>query len=514
MAARPGVVYIVGAGPGAPGLLTVRGRDLLASVDAIVYERRAQRKLFSEPGPAVGGRKAYYVGRARARPRRTPGEVQRLIIRLARKGDRVVYLTHGDPFALGRGSELAQALHDGGIEFEIVPGVPADNSAATYAGIPLVSQTLSAATIFASGEPAANGEVAPDWSAIARVGGTVVVRDARRALPAIVAGYALADIPGEIPAAVIHRGGTPAQRILVSTLGNVTRDLDEAAMTDPITLVIGWTVLLRDELAWFDNRPLFGSRILFAQARHGSDVVADRLRELGATVINTPEPRIARLDVDQLRGVIDRIGEFNWIVFSSADAVEMVWDQLLGSGRDSRALAGAVIACVGPSTAAALLDRGITVNVVQERFEPTPLLDVMADRPDVPGAVLLYIAGDATAESFGRDLEQTGADVTALAVYREVPGAKSAELLRRKLEGKHTDLAVVMSPAGAEDYLRIAGETFLSGVPAAAYDATTAEILRHAGVEVVMESGKGGPDAFVDAVRQRLAPATEDGLPE
>lgn len=498
-----GIVYLVGAGPGAPGLLTVRGREVIASADVVIYTRRTHRKLL--PPRGIGSPVRYYAG-ARgeiAAPR--PTEVQQLLVGLAREGKRVVHLADGDPFVFGRGSDTAQALHDADVDFEIVPGITAGSAASTYAGIPLMSRTLAASAIFADARKPSRAAAVNDWSAIARVGGTVVVRNSQRALAAIVAGYAVAGVPGEIPAAAIGNMGRASQRVLVGTLGSISAVVQRASMDGAITLVIGWTVLLRDELAWFDVRPLFGRRIVVAQSRHGATAVADRLIELGATVLDMPHGGVARLDLTILREEIERIRDYEWIVFASPEAVATFWELLLSSGRDTRALANARIAAIGSATAGVLLDHGVTVDVVQDRFEGPALLDVMSERSDVPGAQLLYVAGDDDAESFGRDLEQAGASVTAVAVYREVGAGRRGDALRRALDAGRVDLVVALSPAAAAEYVTTVGEELVSRAPAAAHDAATASVLSEGGVEVVTEPGEAGVDAMVTAVRLRLA---------
>jgi uroporphyrinogen-III synthase len=249
---------------------------------------------------------------------------------------------------------------------------------------------------------------------------------------------------------------------------------------------------------------LFGVRIIFAPARYGKHAVADRLRDMGAMIIDVPRPGVARLDLDGLREEIERISDYEWIVFSTPDAVSVFWEQLILSGRDTRALANAKVACVDPATAASLLDRGITVDVVQEKFESLALLDALTERSDIPGAALLYVSEDATAESFGRDLEQAGAAVTSLALYREFPSDKSVERFRRTLGDRHATVVVAMSPGAAEDYVRAAGEHAVGSVPAAAYDAATAAILSEAGVEVIIEPSKPSADSLVSAIRSRF----------
>jgi uroporphyrinogen III methyltransferase/synthase len=500
--AAKGIVSVVGAGPGVPGLLTVRGSELLAAADAVVYERRGQARLI--PGGASGGPDRFYVGARGNLPRASSADVALLLVSLARKDMRVVYLVHGDPLNVGRGTDLVTALHDADVEFEIVPGVAAGNSAATYAGIPLLSATMASATIFANGRDPLRGGAETDWSAIARIGATVVVRNAAAALAAIVAGYAAAGVDGGIPAAALVPAGRPTQRIVVATLGTLSAEMMRASMMSNATVIIGWTVLLRDELAWFDTRPLFGRRIIVAPSRYDPSVVSGRLRDLGAHVAEVPRPAIARLDLSLLRAEIEEIATYDWIVFSTPDAVAIFWEQLVLSGRDTRALANAKIACVDPATAVALLDRGITVDATQSRFDPTALIDEFSERADIPGALMLYVAEDATAEPFARDLEQSGAAVTSLALYREVPVEKRLERFRRAMAERHSDLVVAMSPLAAEDYIRAAGEHATSSVLAAAYDSATAQILRDAGIDVTIEPPRPGADALIESIRSAL----------
>ena len=503
--AAQGIVFVVGAGPDLPGLMTTRGAELLNTADVVVYDRRAQRKLF--PGREAGGPRRIYVGARGTSSRVASPDVALLLVTLARKRMRVVYLAYGDALAVGRGTDLTTALHDANVEFEIVPGVSAGNAAATYAGIPLLAPTMASATVFANGREQARGGAEIDWSAIAATGATLVVRNATNALPAIVTGFAVAGVSGDIPAAAITHAGRASQRTVVATLGTISDAMARAAMTTAVTVIIGWTVLLRDELAWFDTRPLFGVRIVVARTRYGPSTVAARLGDLGAAVIDVPQPGIGRLDLSRAREEIKNIAGYEWVAFSSPDAVALFWELLALAGRDTRALANAKVACIDPATAAALLDHGITVDVVQERFGATALIDALSEHADIPGAALLYVGDDETAEPFARDLEQAGAVVTPLALYREIPVVRSVERFRRTMGDRHSALVVALSPSAAHDYIRAAGEHATASVPAAAYDEATAAVLRDAGIEVIIEPKVPSAEAIVEAIKLRFGTA-------
>lgn len=494
-AKNPGTVALVGAGPGDPGLLTVRGRGLLDAADVVIYEHRRQRALIPRDA------ERFYVGPRRNGDRPARSVVRQLAVALAREGRSVVYLLRGDPFSFGRGSEVAQALHDAGIPFEIVPGVTTGVAAASYAGIPLVSPSLAATTVFASGRAVERHAMPTDWGAVARLGGTVVIRDAAPALTAIVEGFAAAGIPPEMPTAVVSHAGARGQRAIVGTLETLARDVTRAG--GRYTVLIGWTVLLRDELAWFERRPLFGRRIVVARAPHTPDTIAAQLRTLGADVVELPQPRIARLDAEPLRAQVERLGELEWLVPGSPEAVEAFWEQLLAAGRDTRALGAIRVAAVGAATAAALLDRGVTVDVVQERFGAPALVDLLSERADIPGAAMLYVDAEETAESFARDLESTGASVTWAAPYRSVPAERREAAFRRMLERRGADLVVATSSAAAAAYVRAAGDVLAATIPAVVTSDDTAATLREAGVDVAIETDAGA-EALVQGIRTRF----------
>jgi len=497
-------VYLVGAGPGDPGLLTVRARELIASADAIVYGRGTPRALLSVRDAHQGPRTVYHVGRRRGRAALTRTAVRQLIVGLARQGKRVVRLLPGDALMFGPGSEEAQALHDAGIEFEIVPGVPVAVAAAAFAGIPVTSGLLATSATLVRGRAAARRA---DWTAIARSGATVVAHDALGALPRIIAGYAAAGVPGDIPAAAIARVGQPTQRTVTATLATLGDAVARAGLRHDVTVVIGWTVLLRDELAWVDQRPLFGRRILVADAADGSAALISRLRELGAAVRMVPAPDVARLDLDPLRAAIARLSTFEWLVFASAGAVNIFWEQLLVAGLDTRALSALTIAAVGPSTAAALLDRGITVDIVQDRFTASALFDALVTRDDVGDSALLYVADEMDPEALGTRLAEAGADVTVVPVLRHVPAERRGAGIRHALTAGRVALVVLATPSAAREFVRWAGAELAASTGVAAADAVTAERARALGLDVRLE-GTGGTGAeLAEAIAGRVTAA-------
>lgn len=484
MAAEAGVVHLVGIGPGDPELLTIRGRELIARADAVVYGPGIPRAFLAHHDVAGGGRAVYNVGAHGRRAALGREEVRQLVIGLARQGQRVVHLLYGDPFTFGVGSDEAQALHDAGVDFEVVPGIPAALAAPAFAGIPVTSGALARAVTLVHGRESGG---AVDWRAIARAGGTLVVRDARAIVSQIATGFAAAGGPPDIPAAAIVRATRAGQHTVVATLGTMADAIERAGMRGTITLVVGWTVLLRDELAWFEHRALAGRRIAVSGGAAG-DATAARLRELGAVVGRIPERRVARLDLTPLREAVASVAAYDWLVFAGAPAVELFWEQLLVAGLDTRALAGRQIAAVGADAAATLLDRGVTVDLVQDRFGAEPLLAAFAGRDDLAGATVLYVADDADPDALAEPLAAAGALVTSVAPYRRAAIARRGAALHRALGDGRVALVALASVGAVQDYARWAGDA-VAAVPVAAADEATADAATALGADVVVRAG-------------------------
>jgi uroporphyrinogen III methyltransferase / synthase len=336
-----GKVFLVGAGPGDPGLITVRGNQLIESADAVVYDALANTALLPPGARETGRPELYYVGkRGGAAGSVTQTEINELLVRLAREGKRVVRLKGGDPFVFGRGSEEIQSLNDASVAFEVVPGVTAGIAAAAYAGIPVTHRGLSTSVTFVTGhEDPSKPSTQTNWTALAKSGGTIVLYMGVKTLRGIADALIAGGMPGEIPAAAIQWGTLPKQRTVLATLDTIAERAQEQNVSAPVITVIGWSVVLREELNWFERRPLFGKRIVVTRATQQAPALSEKLRELGADVIEIPATQIARLDLAPLRSAIATLGDFDWLIFTSQNAVAIFWEQLLGAGRDARALA-------------------------------------------------------------------------------------------------------------------------------------------------------------------------------
>ena len=502
MTVKLGTVYLVGAGPGDPGLITVRGKKLVDSADAIVYDALANRVLLPPDALDTGLPELFFVGKRGGDSKSVPqDEINELLVRLAREGKRVVRLKGGDPFVFGRGSEEAQALTECSIAFEVVPGITAGIAAPAYAGIPVTHRGLATSVTFVTGhEDPGKATTQTNWKALAQAGGTIVLYMGVKTLPAIAAALIEGGMPPEIPAAAIQWGTVSRQRTVVATLATLADEAAKQGISAPVISVIGWPVVLRDEIQWFESRPLFGRQIVVTRAAQTSTALSDKLAELGADVIEMPSTRIARLDLSPLREEMKSLEEYQWLIFTSRNAVAIFWEQLLGGGRDARALAGLKIAAVGPATAGALLERGIAVDVIPQRFVAEGLLEKLTERDDMSGARVLYVTAEGAREVLPDGLTALGADVNVIEAYRSIQDGASANRLKRALESGTVSVVTFTSASSVKSYVDIVGEELALKSPAASIGPQTTEAIAAAGIELLSEAEESTIDGLVAAV--------------
>jgi uroporphyrinogen III methyltransferase/synthase len=506
-----GVVYLVGAGPGDPGLLTLRGGELLVTCDAIVYDALANPALLALA--SVQARdvpvELHDVGkRGGASDSARQDEINTLLIRLASEGKRVVRLKGGDPFVFGRGSEEAQALASTGVRFEVVPGVTAGIAAPTYAGIPVTHRGLATSVTFVTGhEDPTKDATTVDWSALARAGGTIVLYMGVKTLPRTAAALIAGGMSADTPAAAVEWGTYPRQRTITATLSTLTDAVRREGLSAPVITIIGPVVSLRDEIAWFDRRPLFGKRIVVTRARSQAASLSERLIAAGADVVEMPATRIERSDAGPLRDALSRMTDYGWAVFTSQNAVQIFWDALRADGRDARSLAGVKIAAVGPATASALLDCGLAVDVAPDRFVAEALLDELRLRRDVRGARVLYVAAEGAREALQDGLVELGAVVDRVVAYRSVPDGAGAAALRRRLLDDGADLVTFTSASSVHAFVGAVGADAAQRVPAASIGPITTEAARAAGFEILVGASESTIAGLVDAIAAYFAHA-------
>jgi len=511
-----GVVYLVGAGPGDPGLLTVRGRALLDDCDAVVYDALANPALL--PVADARGRPSLHdVGkRGGIAESARQEEINALLVRLARDGKRVVRLKGGDPLVFGRGGEEAQALRAAGVAFEIVPGVTAGIAAPAYAGIPVTHRGVATSVTFVTGhEDPARPEGRTDWAALARAGGTIVLYMGVKTLPRIASALMAGGMRADTPAAAIEWGTYPRQRTVVATVDTLATLASEAGVTAPVITVIGPVVSLRDDIAWVEQRPLHGARIVVTRAQGKGGSLTGMLRALGASVIEAPATRIEHGDPAALRDAIARLADYDWIAFTSQVAVELFWDALLTSGLDARALASARVGAVGPATADALGARGIVPDVTPLRFVAEGLLEALATRPDMRGGRVLHVAAEGARDVLRDGLLSLGAHVDTVYAYRSVPDPEGARVARDALAAGEVDLVVYASAGAVRAFTDGVGNV-ASRAPAACIGPVTVGAAREAGLSVEVEAAESTLPALAQSIVaawQRRNPARDEERP-
>jgi len=495
--ARVGTVYLVGAGPGDPGLVTVRGRELIERCDALVFDALANAALYAGSAAELHdvGKRGGSVDSARQE------EICALLVRLARDGKDVVRLKGGDPFVFGRGSEEAQALAAAAIPFEVVPGVTAGIAAPAYAGIPVTHRGLATSVTFVTGhEDPAKGAPTVDWDALARAGGTLVLYMGVRALPRIVQGLHRGGLSPNTPAAAVQWGTHPGQRTVVATLATLEERVLEEGLEAPVIFVIGDVVSLRREIAWFEQRPLFGWRVLVTRAQSPRSTLADELTVAGAQVLEAPATRIEPLDIDLLRATISHLDAYDWLVLTSQNGVDIFWTSLRRLGLDARALCALRVAAVGPATADALLERGIAVDVTPERFVAEGVLEALAKRGSMKGARILYVAAEGARTVLPQGLVELGARVDVVLAYRSTPDDAACDAMRSfAATADERAVAAFTSASAVRAFADAVGDAGRR-VCAASIGPATSAAAREAGLEVRIEAKQSTIPALVRAI--------------
>jgi uroporphyrinogen III methyltransferase/synthase len=481
MSTPPGTVYLVGAGPGDPGLLTARALELIARADVVLHDRLIPLEALSG---AREDAEVIDVGKVGGGEQVPQEETTRLVVEHALAGRDVVRLKGGDPFVFGRGGEEAQACRAAGVPFEVVPGVTAGVAAPAYAGIPVTQRAVASAVAFVTGhEDPAKPETAIDWPALAAFPGTLVFYMGVRQLPRIASQLVASGRPADEPAAIVERGTLPGQRTVRAPLGEIADAAAAASVRAPAITLVGPVAALADELAWLEDRPLLGRTIAVTRARAQASALAARLRELGAAVVEAPAIRVEPLDAD-----VPDPRDYDLLCVTSPNGAH----ELMRRVRDARELAGPRVAVIGPGTARAMREHGIEPDVIPTRSVAEGLVEALADVP-VRRALI------ARAEE-GRDLlpdalRARGAEVDVVSLYRTVAeplddGAREAAL--------GADYATFTSASSARFFHAAAGT--LSGPRLVSIGPATSAALRELGFAPDVEAADHTPDGLVAAL--------------
>jgi uroporphyrinogen III methyltransferase/synthase len=495
LSARAGVVYLVGAGPGDPGLMTARSLELIAAADSIFHDR------LIPPGALAGARddaELVYVGKAPRVPSVPQEEIGERLVEAARAGRSVVRLKGGDPFVFGRGGEEGEALRAAGVEFEVVPGVTAGVAASAYAGIPVTHRDDASAVAFLTGhEDPEKGEPALDWEALARFPGTLVFYMGVKRLGENASALIAAGRDAGEPAAAVERGTWPGQRTVVATLGTIAAAVEREEIGAPALVVVGAVAARREQLAWLERRPLHGRRVVVTRARAEASGMAATLRELGAEVVELPAIRIeSRIESDVVLAAVEVIEEYALVCLTSPNGVRLLFEALEAAGKDARALAGATVAAIGPGTARELAAHGIRADVVPERFVAEALVEALA-AVEVEGRRALVARAAEARDVLPDALRERGASVDVVALYETVREQPDEDAVAA---AQAADYVTFTSSSTVRNLLEALGERFPAGARVVSIGPVTSETARELGLEVDVEAERHDVDGLIAAL--------------
>ncbi len=487
-----GIVYLVGAGPGDPGLITVRGLKCIARAEVLVYDRLVAPSLL---GHAPPGCELIYAGKGPAAHTLKQEEINAVLLARARAGRIVTRLKGGDPFLFGRGGEEALYLAQHGIPFEVVPGVTSALAVPAAAGIPVTHRAFSSSLAVVTGhnEAARAEEDAVAWDKLATGAETLVLLMGRAKLAGLTAKIMANGRSPRTPAALISRGMLPQQRILCAPLEEIAAAAEEQELPAPAVLVIGEVVQLRQQLAWLERKPLFGLGIAVTRPREQAAPFSEAVAELGGYPLEIPLLSLAPpLDTGPLDQALLELHTYNWIIFTSVNGVKYFLVRLRQLGRDIRELKGARLCAIGPATAAALEEKGLRVEVVPGAYRAEDLWERL--KGEIKKGETVLLPRTAAARPFlPRALASLGARVTEVEAYRTLPGEGDGALLRRLLEERQIQVMTFTSPSTVQNCLALlGGETkkLLGGVALASIGPVTTAAARSLGLEIEIEAAR------------------------
>jgi uroporphyrinogen III methyltransferase/synthase len=496
-----GIVYLVGAGPGDPGLMTRRSLELVASADAILHDR------LIPPGALAGARpdaELVYVGKQPGGHTMRQEEINELLVSLGRGGKRVVRLKGGDPFVFGRGGEEAQALREAGVPFEVVPGVTAGVAAPAYAGIPVTHRDEASAVAFITGhEDPMKPDSAIDWFALAAFPGTLVLYMGVGNIQGISRRLIEAGRREDEPVAVVERGTLAGQRTVTGILADIDKRVADAGIRPPAITLVGPVAKLREQLAWLEERPLFGRSVVVTRARAQASGLAARLGALGAEVVETPAIRIEPRPVaGEVRAAAEAIGEYALVCVTSPNGATLLMDALAETGKDARALAKATVAAIGPGTAGELARRGIRADVVPERSVAEALVEALQEVPVTGRRVLVARAAEAR-DLLPDALRERGAEVDVVALYDTVAEPLSDGQLDRAAAADY----LTFTSSSTVRFFHDAGGRVGEDTRVVSIGPVTSETARELGLTVDVEADKHDIDGLVEALLSDAAAA-------
>jgi uroporphyrinogen III methyltransferase/synthase len=495
-----GSVYLVGAGPGDLGLVTLRAKECIEHADVIVYDHLANPEMLSW---AREDAEIIYAGKEPGEAPLSQQEINTLLIDKAREGKQVVRLKGGDPFVFGRGAEEAEAIADAGIPFEIVPGITSAMAGPAYAGIPMTHRAHNSHVTFFTGheDPAKPGS-ALDYAALAKLGGTQVMLMGVERLGAITSEMLKQGVRSDLPVALVRSATTGQQETLTGTLSDIAKKAVASDFKAPAVAVFGEVVALRDSLNWYEKRPLLGKRIVVTRTRKQASVLSNKLRALGAHVIELPTIRIEPpSDLREFAELVQDAHVYDWIVFTSANGVDAFFDIFFKLYDDAREIGAVRIAAIGPATAQRVKDFHLHVDLQPDEFVAEAVVKEFEKQGSIENLRILLVRAEKARDTLPKELSALGAILDEAFAYRTVPETRDTSGARRQLAQDGADLITFTSSSTVENFLAL-GLPWPKGMRIASIGPITSKTVRDHGLTVDVEARRHDIDGLAQAIRE------------
>lgn len=497
-----GKVSLVGAGPGDPGLATLRAKECIEQAEVIVYDQLANPELLRWAGEAT---ELIFAGKKAGDHTLSQEEINALLLERAKAGKRVVRLKGGDPFLFGRGAEEAKVLADAGIELEIVPGVTSAIAGPAYAGIPVTHRAhTSHVTFFTGHEEPGKSASAIDYAALAKLGGTQVMLMGMDRLESITREMLSHGVRPELPVAVVRRATTGQQETIVGTLEDIAKRVVDSGFQAPAVVVLGEVVSLRGALNWFESRPLLGKRIVVTRSRKQASALSDRLRSLGADVIEIPTIRIEPpTDLRAFAELVQDAHGYDWIVFTSPNGVDAFFEMFYKLYDDAREIGGARIAAIGPATAQRIRDFHLHVDLEPEEFVAEAVVREFK-KQGVENLRILLARAEKARDVLPQELSNLGAIVDETFAYQTVPETRDIAGGRRRFLDEGADLITFTSSSTVENFMALK-LNWSREMRVASIGPITSQTAREHGLTVDVEARRHDIPGLVEAIRNLFA---------
>jgi uroporphyrinogen III methyltransferase/synthase len=496
---KRGKVYLVGAGPGDLGLVTLRAKECIEQADVVVYDHLANPEML---GWARDDAEIIYAGKKAGEHALSQEEINKLLVEKASAGKEVVRLKGGDPFVFGRGAEEAKAIVDASIAFEIVPGITSAIAGPAYAGIPVTHRAENShVTFFTGHEDPSKTKSAIDYAALAKLGGTQVMLMGVERIDGIAKEMMANGVRRDLPVALVRWATTGRQATLIGTLENIGQRVAEAEFEAPAVAVFGDVVALQKDLNWYERRPLSGKRIVVTRTRKQAGALTSQLRALGADVFELPTIRIEPpTDLREFAELVQDAHGYDWIVFTSPNGVDAFFEIFYKLYDDAREIGASKIAAIGPATAQRVRDFHLHVDLQPEEFVAESIIREFQKQGGVENLRILLARAEKARDVLPRELSKLGAIVDEAFAYRTVPETRDVPGARRRLLEEGADLITFTSSSTVENFLAL-GLPWPKGMKIASIGPITSKTARDRGLKIDIEARRHDIEGLVEAIR-------------